>query len=159
MLTISTPHLGSRLATQLKENTLLINHQQIVEPAIRSLGVNYDMFLKDFNESAIKEFNKTIVDAPNVNYLSVGGKRPQLKGSESLRVSNEICGDDTTENYSNDGIIAAKESVWGKHLINFDADHFELIGMRPDFSAKEIFNLYSSAVKYYDPDFKKTINI
>ena len=74
-------------------------------------------------------------------------------------MSNEICGDDTTENYSNDGIIAAKESVWGKHLINFDADHFELIGMRPDFSAKEIFNLYSSAVKYYDPDFKKTINI
>lgn len=117
------------------------------------------MFLSEFNESAIREFNKTIVDSPSVNYLSVGGKRLQIKGSESLRVTNEVCADCVTEDYSNDGIIAAKEAVWGQHLINFDADHFELIGMRPSFSAKEMFTLYSNAVKYYDQDFKRNINI
>jgi triacylglycerol lipase len=157
LFTISTPHLGSRLATILKESTLHANHQLVVEPAIRSLGVNYDMFLTEFNQTNIRELNKTVVDSPNVNYVSVGSKKLQIKGSESLRVTQEIVADSITEDFSNDGIVAAKESVWGTHLINFDADHFELIGMRPEFSAREMFNFYSNVAKYYDADFKKEV--
>lgn len=159
LLTISTPNLGSKLATILGENTLLTHHQPMVEPAIRSLGVNYDMFLNEFNQGNIREFNKSLVNSPNVNYLSVGGKRLQLKCSESLRVSNELVADNISEDYANDGIVAAKEAVWGTHLMNFDADHFEMIGMRPQFSTTEMFKFYSNAIKYYDVDFKKNINI
>lgn len=159
LFTISTPHLGSRLASILRESTLHANHQLVVEPAIRSLGVNYDMFLSEFNHTNIRELNKTVIDSPNVNYVSVGGKRTQMKVSESLRVTNDIVGDCLIEDYSNDGLIAAKESIWGTHLINFDADHYEMIGMRPEFSALEMFNFYSNVAKFYDADFKKKVNV
>lgn len=159
LFTISTPHLGSRLATLLRESTLHANHQLVVEPAIRSLGVNYDMFLSEFNQTNIRELNKTVIDSPNVNYVSVGGKKLHMKISESLRVTNELVADCLTEDFSNDGIIAAKESVWGTHLINFDADHYEIIGMRPDFSAVEMFNFYSNVAKFYDADFKKNVKV
>ena len=159
LLTISTPHLGCRLASLLRDNTLLSNHQQIVEPAIRALGVNYDIYLNDFNQGNVRELNKTAVDAPGVNYVSVGGRKLQLRGSESLRVTNELIGDCVTEEYANDGIVGTKEAVWGQHLLNFDADHFEMIGMRANFSAKEMFNFYSNTVKYYDSGFKRNIDI
>jgi hypothetical protein len=159
LLTISTPHQGCRLASQLRDEMLLKNHQLIVEPGIRALGVHYDLFVEEYNERNIREMNKSLLDSENVNYISVGARKLQVKCSESLRITNEVISDCTTEDYPNDGIVATKESIWGTHLMNFDADHFEIIGMRPEHSAKAMFEFYSNAIKYYDPSYKKHVDI
>lgn len=159
LLTISTPHLGCRLAQQLRDNVTLANHQLIVEPAIRGLGIHYSMFLQEYTEQNMREMNKTLINSPTVNYASVGARKIQVKASESLRITNEIIFDSTREDYPNDGIVATKEAVWGNHLMNFDADHFELIGLRPDHNPKELFQFYSNTVKYYDEGFKDKIKV
>lgn len=56
---------------------------------------------------------------------------------------------------SNDGFVRTEENTLGTHLINFDADHFELIGMRPKFNPENIFDLISNNIKYNDEDFEK----
>jgi hypothetical protein len=38
--------------------------------------------------------------------------------------------------------------------MNFDADHFELVGLRSDFNESEIFEFYSNTIKHCDDGFE-----
>ena len=58
-----------------------------------------------------------------------------------------------------DGIITINDAEWGKHLLNFDADHFELIGMRQNYNPKVLFEFYSNTIKSNDEAFLKSLNI
>ncbi len=77
--------------------------------------------------------------------------------SESLRYIHEILNDN--EPVGCDGLMTVKDVEWGKHLINFDADHFELIGMRSDYNANALFEFYSNHVKSNEPEFMKSLKI
>lgn len=62
---------------------------------------------------------------------------------------------DPQEDNPNDGLILIKDAEWGEHLANFDADHFELIGMRQKYDATDLFDFYANTIKCNDEDFNK----
>lgn len=85
--------------------------------------------------------------------------------SEGLRYMSQILADDIKEEYSdNDGFVTTNEAKLGKlfslyignHLINFDADHYEMIGMRPGSNTNVLFDFYANTIKMNHPSFKQT---
>lgn len=72
-----------------------------------------------------------------------------------MRFINQKFHDYNLDDPSNDGFIRTEENTLGTHLINFDADHFELIGMRPNYNADNIFELIANNIKYHDQDVGK----
>ena len=150
LLTISTPHTSCRYV-DLLNGRAFDDKWYLREPAIRSAGVYLDWLRAEYNSKALSLLPAEL--SPEVKYHSVGGRRMPIKCSESLRVSCEDILDDPEQDFSNDGLIWVEEAKFGKHLVNFDADHFELIGMRPKFNASMMFDLYAQTVKSCDSDF------
>jgi hypothetical protein len=152
ILSIGTPNKGSLFVNQLISRDYSYDWYMI-EPALRATGVHQDWLMEEYSSKTMHDTNSLFVSSPDVRYMSVGGRREKFKMSESLRFIHENLNDNLQEDVPNDGIIVTKESEFGEHLINFDADHFELIGMRPDFSTGLIFDLYSDSIKNSDNDF------
>lgn len=43
--------------------------------------------------------------------------------------------------YENDGVVGHDECQWGEHLVNFEADHTEIVGINPYEQLESVFNL------------------
>jgi hypothetical protein len=152
LLTLGTPHGGSRAVDFLISGDYE-SHMALIEPSIRSIGVHRDWILEEYSSKTMADLNLNFLNSPNVKYMSVGGRREQMKCSEGLRVLNESIKVGNEE--PNDGLVTTQKSQWGDHLMNFDADHFELIGMRQNFNSNQMFEFYSNAIKNADDDFQK----
>ncbi len=66
-----------------------------------------------------------------LQYYSIGGERLPAHGSEMLKYTNSYILNNKDKNApaDNDGLFIQEEIQWGHHLINFEADHAELIGL------------------------------
>jgi hypothetical protein len=156
LLTIGTPHNGCRFADSLVSR-LLIDKMYLIEPALRSTGVHLDWFKEEYPSKILQDNSKRF-NYGEVKFHSVGGRRIPIKTSETLRFTSEDLSDDSLQSHPNDGLVCVEECEFGKHLLNFDADHFELIGMRPGFNANQLFDLYVQTVKSCDQDFNNSIS-
>ena len=156
LLTIGTPHTGCRLADSLVSRELS-DKMYLIEPALRSTGVHLDWFKEEYPGKILQDNSKRF-NYGDVKFHSIGGRRVAIKTSETLRFTSEDLSDDSLQNHDNDGLVCVEECEFGKHLINFDADHFELIGMRPRFNANQLFDLYVQTVKSCDKDFNNSIS-
>ena len=66
--------------------------------------------------------------------------------SETLRYIHELFNESDREEPS-DGFVSIREAELDNHVLNVDADHFELIGMRSGFNAAPLFEFYSNVLK------------
>jgi hypothetical protein len=67
--------------------------------------------------------------------------------SETLRYINELLSNEGDREEPNDGFVTIREAELEKHVINLDADHFELIGLRQGYNSASLFELYSNIIK------------
>jgi hypothetical protein len=156
LLTIGTPHTGCRIADALVSRDLT-DKMYLIEPALRSTGVHLDWFKDEYPSKILQDSSKRF-NYGEVKFHSVGGRRVPIKTSETLRFTSEDLSDDNLKDHPNDGLVCVEECEFGKHLLNFDADHFELIGMRPGFNANQLFDLYVQTVKSCDQDFNNSLS-
>lgn len=70
--------------------------------------------------------------------------------SESLRQIHLKINEYDLDDSSSDGFIRVGENNLGKHLANFDADHFELFGLRPRFNPDNIIEVIANNIKHND---------
>lgn len=152
VLTIATPNQGSRLIDLLISHDLETKWHRI-EPGLRSTGGDRDWLLEEYSSKSIYDYNNISPPSSEVKYMSVGGRKLKIKCSESIRFSAEEISKDNDEEHPNDGLVTIKESEYGQHLINVDADHFEIMGMKSNFNSRSLFELYANAIKSSDPDF------
>ena len=75
--------------------------------------------------------------------------------SESLRSIHLKINEYDTDDSSSDGFVRISENTLGTHLANFDADHFELFGLRPRFNADNIIEVIANNIKYHDDELNK----
>ncbi len=152
VLSIGTPNKGSQFVNNLISNNYSFEMNEI-EPVIRALGLHKNWLMEEYSSKTMHDNNSMFVDSENVKYLSVGGRKEKLNSSESIRYIHEMLSSNNVVEVGTDGIVLTKEAEYGEHLLNFDADHFELIEMRPNFNAKQLFEFYSNAVKSNDVSF------
>jgi hypothetical protein len=151
LLTIGTPNKGSLMIELLLQRNLE-RDMCFIEPIFNGLGVHRDWLIDEYSPQSIEQFQQ-MYSPQNVKYLSVGGRRDKLKCSETLRFTHELLYHCDGKEHPSDGLICVEDNFYGEHLINFDADHFELIGMRPNVNPKQFFELYANAIKSNDPEF------
>lgn len=75
--------------------------------------------------------------------------------SESLRPLHLKINEYDLDDTSSDGFVRVNENTLGKHLANFDADHFELFGLRPRFNADNIIEVIANNIKFHDEENNK----
>ena len=51
-------------------------------------------------------------------------------------------------------MVEIKECRWGKYLLTFDHDHFELVGLNPSVKPKHVANLVTDNLKKSETDVK-----
>ena len=49
-----------------------------------------------------------------------------------------------------DGFVRDAEARWGKYLITFENDHFEVIGFEPNHNPANVFNLVAKNIRICD---------
>jgi len=156
LLTIGTPHTGSKFVARLISHDYSDKWFQ-VEPGLRAAGLHREWLMEEFSPKTMHDTNNIFISSPNVKYFSIGGRRAKMNCSESIRFISEENAKSEVD-FPNDGLVGTHEAEFGTHLINFDADHFELIGMRPNFHAESLIEFYANAVKNNDEEFTKIIS-
>lgn len=68
---------------------------------------------------------------PGTRYYSLGGEKTPEYCAPIYKKSNSILRTTILRNlpYENDGVFGHDEIAWGKHLMNFELDHSQLIGI------------------------------
>jgi triacylglycerol lipase len=133
LTTIGTPHQGTPLA----DCVLAVGELRRLRRMLASFGADVDG-LYDLTTAQMREFNRLVVDAPDVMYASViGAARPQLLPVNALLVPGHayltrVIGD-------NDGIVPAESQSWGERLDDVFADHWAQIGWHRTFDAKKLY--------------------
>jgi triacylglycerol lipase len=133
LTTIGTPHQGTPLA----DCVLAVGELRRLRRMLASLGADVDG-LYDLTTAQMREFNRLVVDAPDVLYASViGAARPQLSPVNALLVPghaylSRVIGD-------NDGIVPVGSQSWGERLDEVLADHWAQIGWHRTFDAKKLY--------------------
>jgi hypothetical protein len=79
--------------------------------------------------------------------------------SESLRPLHLKINEYDLDDISSDGFIRTCENTLGKHLANFDADHFELFGLRPRYNPDNIVEVIANNIKFHDEEENKLIGL
>ncbi|MDB4973141.1 MAG: Protein of unknown function hydrolase domain protein [Myxococcaceae bacterium] len=122
LTTIGTPHQGTPLA----DMALALGDFRRLRRLLDTVGLNVDG-LYDVSTLRMREFNRLVLDSPEVAYgsvvcavnLSTLGVHAMLSPSHSylLRKAGP-----------NDGVVPALSQLWGEALGEVDADHWAQIG-------------------------------
>lgn len=98
VVTISTPHEGTRISDIVLEIAEYENTQEVINAVAEFVGRElYDKSgdetavveaLRQFSEPGIKKFNKRITDQPGVYYASVAGRSDSLLGIPECETPN-----------------------------------------------------------------------
>ena len=101
----------------------------LLEKAIEALGLGWQS-IEEFQSRNIEDLNMVCEDCENVDYYSFSTKKQHLQVSELLRAGWEVITDNKFE-VECDGLSEVSEQKWGRHLLTFDHDHFEVAGLNP----------------------------
>lgn len=113
LTTLSTPHRGSPIA-------------DLFQPVTRHFGENYRAFAQLTTEYMTENFNKNVLDDPNVAYYSYGAKTKPGFASPFF-LSGEII---QQKEGDNDGMVSVESAKWGEYLGTLDnVDHGDIINM------------------------------
>jgi len=121
LLTIATPHRGSPVADMLLGFGDYTGLTGMVQVLPFKLLAEMPDGGRSLTVEASAAFNVEVIDAPEVQYLSVGGDR----GSRT-RTSPEVL---ATYMYihsvegPNDGLVSVSSATWGTYLETLDMDH------------------------------------
>jgi triacylglycerol lipase len=134
LTTIGTPHHGTPLADR---STILLGDWARVRRILASLGTNVDG-LYDLTTRRMEEFNRLVLDSPQVAYSSVIGfvnaETPIVNAllAPGHAYLARIAG-------PNDGIVPADSQRWGKVLGEVFADHWAQVGWSPGFDVRAFY--------------------
>ena len=133
LTTLSTPHHGSGLSTKLLQmpHFMAKTIAFFANVFYKILGDQKpDFFLlgQELTGEAMKQFNKTTCNIPQVYYQSFSSTAPHKKAFLRF-IPYEIsryCEQDDT-----DGMVSVKSSQWGNYRgsISADLDHFKMVGV------------------------------
>ncbi len=119
--TLGTPHLGSPFADWGIKNILW---RPQLERIINFFGVDTSAFHCLTTHFVRKEFNKAVLDHPNVKYYSFGGSRTR----DQMPFLFKFAFDKVMEAEGpNDGLVSVDSCMWGHYLGTLEADHLEMI--------------------------------
>ena len=102
--------------------------------------------VREFNTKNMTGFNEMATDAEGVKYYSFGSKRHEKGINELLRPGYEIITEDNIR-YECDGMIETNECRWGKYLVTFDQDHFEVMGFNPQVKPNHVAALVADNMR------------
>ena len=147
LITISTPHHGSHFAD--------IQDKQFFDPkqvatVTRAMGVYGPPLTESVAENMLS-FNQVVMNDPSVFYFSIGGEKHPMFCSEALKPICKVIREKTKNHqfYENDGVNGHDQIMWGKHLANFEYDHFQIVGMNAVFNG-EPFQLVRETARYVE---------
>lgn len=134
LTTIGTPHHGTPLADR---STILLGDWARVRKMLSAVGANVDG-LYDLTTRRMEEFNRAVLDSPEVTYASVIGfvstETPMVHTllAPGHAYLSKIAG-------PNDGIVPAESQRWGKVLGEVFADHWAQVGWSPGFDVRSFY--------------------
>ena len=152
LTTLATPHLGLTLIQKIMDrpaDDLGLDYRQL-ERALTVVGLGTKN-VKEFGYRNMSDFNNVVEDSPRVEYFSFGTKKRELQLNELLKNGYEIITEHKIQ-YECDGMVEIKECRWGKYLLTFDHDHFELVGLNPSVKPKHVANLVTDNLKRSETD-------
>jgi triacylglycerol lipase len=134
LTTIGTPHHGTPLADMV----LTFGEWRRLRLLLQSIGVHIDG-LYDVSTRRMSEFNRTVVDCPNVVYSSVVG----AVSHDAVAAVNAVLS--PAHQYllrkvgANDGIVPAASQRWGEAVGEVVADHWAQIGWFGSFDVEGFY--------------------
>jgi triacylglycerol lipase len=134
LTTIGTPHHGTPLADMV----LTFGEWRRLRLLLSSIGVHIDG-LYDVSTQRMSEFNRTVVDCPNVAYSSVVG----AVSRDAVAAVNAVLS--PAHQYllrkvgANDGIVPAASQRWGEAVGEVAADHWAQIGWFGSFDVEGFY--------------------
>jgi len=134
LITIGTPHRGTPLADQ---GVSWLADRLRLRFLMARLGLEIGAF-DNLTTSHLRTFNAEVTDRRGVFYASVVGSAPRTARTHPVlrpwvSVMHAWVGD-------NDGLVPAGSQIWGRVLMNVDADHFAQIGWLSEFDLKGVFD-------------------
>ena len=117
----------------------------MLEKAIEVLGLGWRS-VEEFQSRNIRDFNLVCEDCEDVDYYSFSTKKHQLQVSELLRAGWDVITDYKFE-VECDGMTEVNEQKWGRHLLTFDHDHFEVAGLNPKVTPQHVANLVTDNLR------------
>ena len=146
LTTLSTPHHGLRLIDLvIRFPDRYTYGLQRTEKALEALGLGLKS-VEEFQSKNIRDFNEVCEDCADVDYYSFGTKKQELQISELLRYGYSVITDYKFE-WECDGLVEVNEAKWGTHLLNFDHDHFEVVGLNPNIKPQHVANLVTDNLR------------
>ncbi len=133
LTTISTPHRGTAVADFLLARPWLLHSSNLGMQAIGRLFYpatpDPKAALRDLSRQQLRDWDAEMPNHPDVGYFSVSAKagfRFKHPVSPFLSWTAAIL---FAEEGANDGLVSAQSAVWGEHLAEVVADHFQLSGL------------------------------
>ena len=139
LTTLSSPHHGLSLIDMALQSERFNNEAMLIEKAFEMLGLTRRS-AEEFTSWNMKDFNTVCDDAPHVDYFSIGAYKdgklmnPLLKHGHDMVVGKRF-------DVQTDGLVMDEEARWGKYLLTFNNDHFEMVGFEPEHDPANIYNL------------------
>lgn len=81
------------------------------------------IFFQIFTIFVVNDFNKNVLDHPNVKYFSLEGGKPKWNSAV-----NFFYGKIWEEEGPNDGLVSNHSARWGNFLGSLGEDHFQQVG-------------------------------
>jgi len=133
LTTIGTPHHG----TPLSDMASALGEWSTVRRSLRAVGVHVDG-MYDVSTLCMREFNRVVLDSPDVVYGSVVGAVNLDAGGVHALLA-------TCHRYllrrvgPNDGVVPATSQLWGEPLDEVDADHWAQVGWFSRFDVQTFY--------------------
>lgn len=147
LTTIGTPHHGTPLADMV----LTFGEWRRLRLLLQSIGVHIDG-LYDVSTRRMSEFNRAVVDCPNVVYSSVVG----AVSHDAVAAVNAVLS--PAHQYllrkvgANDGIVPAASQRWGEAVGEVVADHWAQIGWFGSFDVEGFYTRLAEGLAAREPE-------
>jgi triacylglycerol lipase len=134
LTTIGTPHHGTPLA----DIALCFGDWGRVRRMLDSIGMNVDG-LYDVSTARMLQFNRSILDVPEVSYGSVIGAvgTASASGVNALLFPGHAIL--SRRAGANDGVVPASSQRWGRAVAEVEADHWAQIGWFGNFDVESFY--------------------
>jgi hypothetical protein len=139
LTTVCAPHRGSSLIDHMLDTPTSDVKIRHVERIFEVLGITHEAS-KEFHTHNIANLNEVCEDSPSVDYFSIGAQKKGRIISYLLRDSADIIVNDQF-GIQCDGVVTPEETKWGSHLMDFENDHLEVMGLIAEHNPANVMNL------------------